>query len=273
MGILGIFLPLLPTTPFLLLTAALYMRGSRRMYGWLLTNRYLGHYVTNYRDKRAMTRNTKIVSLSLLWASMLLCIFVVVDPVWVKVMLATILAAVTIHILSVRTITKGETVRRVSVRTPGQIGKLAVLADEIWHEYFSALLPAAQIDYMVAKFQSAEAITAQIADEGYEYYFIDANDSNVGYIGLRPGDGKMMLSKIYVHASHRGKGYAREAFTFIENLCLCRRLSAVWLTVNRHNSDSIAIYKKRGFAVVREQVVDIGGGFVMDDFVMEKPVA
>lgn len=272
LGILGIFLPLLPTTPFLLLTAALYMRGSDRMYGWLLTNRYLGFYITNYRNKRAMTRNTKILSLSLLWISLLLCIFVWVDPLWVKIVLAVVLAGVTVHILSFRTMEKSEEIKMVRVRTAAEIEKVAALANQIWHEHYATLISAAQIDYMLAELQSAPAITRQMSEEGYEYYLIDADGNDVGYMGLRQGDGKMMLSKMYILADKRGRGYAREAFDYIENLCLRRGLKAVWLTVNRNNTGSVDVYRKRGFEVVREEVADIGGGFVMDDYIMEKRI-
>ena len=71
LGILGIFLPLLPTTPFLLLTAALYFKGSSRLYNWLLNHRYFGPYIRNYRENKAIPLRAKIVSLVLMWGTML----------------------------------------------------------------------------------------------------------------------------------------------------------------------------------------------------------
>ena len=69
LGILGIFLPLLPTTPFLLLTAALYFKSSPRLYNWLLNHKHLGPYIRNFRENKAIPLRAKIISISLMWHS------------------------------------------------------------------------------------------------------------------------------------------------------------------------------------------------------------
>ena len=93
----------------------------------------------------------------------------------------------------------------------------------------------------------------------------------IGYTGVRPdGEGKLFLSKLYILKPYRGQGYASEAFAFLERLCAEEGLSAIWLTVNRFNTNTIAVYEKKGFVTVRTQVADIGSGFVMDDYIMEK---
>ena len=94
LGILGIFLPLLPTTPFLLLTAALYFKGSFRLYNWLLNHRYFGPYIRNYRENKAIPLRAKIVSLVLMWGTMLYCIFFLIPLIWVKVLLGLILSLI-----------------------------------------------------------------------------------------------------------------------------------------------------------------------------------
>ena len=71
LGILGIFLPLLPTTPFLLLTAALYFKGSPRLYQWLLNHKYFGTYIRNFREYKALPVRAKFISLLLMWGTML----------------------------------------------------------------------------------------------------------------------------------------------------------------------------------------------------------
>lgn len=149
------------------------------------------------------------------------------------------------------------------------IKKVADLAEVIWHEYFSALLSPEQIDYMVEKFQSYEAISKAVDDEGYKYYMAYCGDDLCGYLGYHnEGDGKIFISKIYVRADMRKKGIAS---AMLEQLRLDEPEAKTWyLTVNRYNSGSIAVYKKRGFETVKEQVTDIGNGFVMDDYVMEK---
>ncbi|MFC4598443.1 GNAT family N-acetyltransferase [Cohnella hongkongensis] len=156
--------------------------------------------------------------------------------------------------------------------TREEIEAAARLASEIWREYFVSIISTEQIDYMLDKFQSARAMTDQIERQGYEYYFMQADGCNVGYMGIKPEETKLLLSKFYILQAHRGQGYASQAMSFLEELCKRRRLGAIWLTVNRHNASSIAVYEKKGFRTVREQVADIGRGYVMDDYVMEKEI-
>lgn len=106
LGILGIFLPLLPTTPFLLLTAALYCKSSPRLYQWLLNHKYFGTYIRNYRENKAIPLQAKIVSLSLMWGTMLYCILFLIPFVWVKIILFLVSTGVTYHILSFKTLKK-----------------------------------------------------------------------------------------------------------------------------------------------------------------------
>ena len=105
-GIIGIFIPLLPTTPFLLITAACYARGSDRFYNWLLCNKLFGNYIKNYREGKGVALNIKIISLSLLWTTILFSAVFVVSTLLIKIVLITIAIAVTIHILTIRSIKK-----------------------------------------------------------------------------------------------------------------------------------------------------------------------
>lgn len=87
--------------------------------------------------------------------------------------------------------------------------------------------------------------------------------------GVRPEEDALFLSKLYIHSGSRGRGYARQALNFLIQRCKKYGLTKIWLTVNRNNLNTIAAYKKMGFQIVREQVADIGNGFVMDDYIME----
>lgn len=100
LGVLGLFLPVLPTTPFLLLTAYLYAKGSKRMYFWLISNKYFGKYIQRYRDGLGIPLQTKIISLSSMWISMLITIFYFIPLLFVKILLFLVACAVTYHILS-----------------------------------------------------------------------------------------------------------------------------------------------------------------------------
>lgn len=160
------------------------------------------------------------------------------------------------------------------VTTKEEIGTTARLAAEIWREHYIRIITAAQIDYMLDKFQSIHAIADQIEHQGYEYYLIRVNGDHAGYLAIKPEneDSKLFLSKFYLLKAYRGQGYGSRTIRFLEELCRERGLKAIWLTVNRHNTSSIAVYERNGFRTVRTQVADIGGGFVMDDYVMEKAV-
>lgn len=108
LGVVGIFVPLLPTTPFLLLTAALYFKSSPRLYDWLLRNRYLGIYIRNFREYKAIPLRAKIVSVALLWATIGYCVLAVVEALWLRLLLAAVAVGVTIHIWSYKTLRKNK---------------------------------------------------------------------------------------------------------------------------------------------------------------------
>ena len=102
-GIIGIFLPILPTTPFLLLAAACYARSSKRFYDWLMNNKWFGTYIKNYREGRGVPLKFKIFTISLLWITILVSVFFVINNYWVKIILILIAIGVTIHILTIKT--------------------------------------------------------------------------------------------------------------------------------------------------------------------------
>ena len=108
LGTLGIFLPLLPTTPFLLLAAFCYARSSRRFYDWLLTNRWFGAYIRNYREGRGIALHHKIVALTLLWSTIGFSAACATDKLWLRLLLLLIATGVTIHLLWIKTYRKME---------------------------------------------------------------------------------------------------------------------------------------------------------------------
>ena len=157
------------------------------------------------------------------------------------------------------------------VRSPGQISAVAALAREIWTEHYVPIIGPAQVAYMLAKFQSEEAIARQIAAEGYEYHLAPG----AGYLALVPDaeQHRVLLSKIYVKKDRRGTGLGRALLAFAEARSAELGGGELWLTVNRNNAGSIAFYERAGFRKTNELVTDIGAGFVMDDWRMAKPVA
>lgn len=144
------------------------------------------------------------------------------------------------------------------------------LAHTTWREHYAGVISNEQIEYMLEHFQSVPAIKEAEA-KGCEYYLIRANCADIGYTALEPCNpqGKMFLSKIYILKEYRGKGYARDAINEAAEIARGLRLKAIWLTVAKKNTDSIAAYEHMGFVNTEDICKDIGGGFVMDDHIME----
>lgn len=166
----------------------------------------------------------------------------------------------------------------VPVTTADRIATVAALAHEIWYEFYVPLIGRAQVDYMVARFQSAAAIQAQI-DQGYEYFLVrrepasdpaSSSPADIGYCAIQEQPERaLFLSKFYLQHAARGSGTGRQCMEFIEGLARRRGLSLLWLTVNKGNP-SVRAYERLGFRIAANLEMDIGGGFVMDDYRMEK---
>ncbi|WP_338095653.1 GNAT family N-acetyltransferase [Methanorbis rubei] len=159
-----------------------------------------------------------------------------------------------------------------SVTTSEDINSTAELADSIWTEHYVPIIGRDQTRYMIEKFQSADAIHSQIEQENYLYYLLKVGQASAGYISLHfePESHVMFLSKFYVEKSFRGRGFSRAALQFIEEICRQESLTTIYLTVNKQNFSSLAVYEKLGFVRAREMITDIGNGYAMDDYVMEK---
>lgn len=156
----------------------------------------------------------------------------------------------------------------VEVNTQAQIDATAALAEIIWTDHYVQIVGKRQVEYMLDKFQSSQAISKQIAN-GWLYYLLTENGKEIGYIALIPNKtaSEMKLSKYYILKSYRGKGRGRECINFIINLCFQLGLKTLWLTVNKDNQ-TVKIYEKLGFTNAGSIVADIGNGFVMDDYKM-----
>lgn len=153
-----------------------------------------------------------------------------------------------------------------------QVKDLTEVAKEIWFEHYFGIISVEQVGYMVEKYQSVAAITRQIVDEGYQYYLLVCGEVIIGYFGIRDDAEKLFLSKLYLKKNFRGKGYFSEMLQYIESVAESKGHQYLYLTVNKHNDSTVAVYKKKGFSISKEVVTDIGNGFVMDDYVMEKKI-
>ena len=104
LGVIGIFVPLLPTTPFLLLSAALFFRSSPRLYHLLLNHPQLGPYIRNFREHKAIPLRIKIISVSLVWLTILHAVFFLLDYWILEILLLILAVCITVYILHFRTL-------------------------------------------------------------------------------------------------------------------------------------------------------------------------
>lgn len=104
LGILGIFLPVLPTTPLLLLAAALFLRSNRKLYDWLLNHPKLGPYICNFMVHKAIPLRIKVISVSMVWITLINCAVFVAEHWAFRLFFIVLATAITIHILSYKTL-------------------------------------------------------------------------------------------------------------------------------------------------------------------------
>lgn len=164
-----------------------------------------------------------------------------------------------------------DNLRLLAVTNEELVLAVSTLAEEIWHEHFDPIIGSDQVDYMLEKFLSFDALTEQI-NNGYEYFLIIEEYNFVGFTGIHEEEDSLFLSKLYIHKDFRGRHYSTIVFDRLLELCKMRNLKKIWLTCNRNNSNTLAVYDHWGFKKVREEATDIGQGYVMDDFILEKEV-
>jgi ribosomal protein S18 acetylase RimI-like enzyme len=154
-------------------------------------------------------------------------------------------------------------------RNFNEIKELTSLIRAVWREYYAPIIGVEQVEYMLDKFQSVEAILRQI-EENYRYYGLLREGRLAGYYAVQPQAEEIFLSKFYVAAAFRGQGLGKKTLQHLIDHYATPDKKTIWLTVNKKNGNSIAIYKKLGFVITESIITDVGDGFVMDDYRMER---
>ena len=153
---------------------------------------------------------------------------------------------------------------------PEESGELSAFASAIFIEYYTRINGAASATYMAEKFLSEKSICQLMSDGAIFTILCDDDDNYIGFSEyIEENDGSLFLSKLYVTNTERGKGYGRILFDDCLAYAKERNLRRIYLTVNKHNTPSYEMYLHLGFKVIDAVVTDIGGGFVMDDYIME----
>lgn len=146
--------------------------------------------------------------------------------------------------------------------------QVAVVAAEIWRQYYTPLLGEAQVEYMLSAFQSEKAICDSILT-GTRYFLIECEKQIAGYFAYSCEKDAIFLSKLYLKAEYRKKGLSREVIEYLKGVKQELQKSKLYLTVNKQNAPSIAAYRALGFEISSSVNTDIGSGFFMDDYIMQ----
>jgi ribosomal protein S18 acetylase RimI-like enzyme len=162
-----------------------------------------------------------------------------------------------------------DSIRFGKVSNEDDLKTVEFLARIIWEEHYTPIIGQEQVEYMLGKYQSVGAIRRQVV-EGMEYYLILHDEAHAGYLAVQVKEDALFLSKIYVLKEKRGQGVGRRAMEFVESRAKDLGQGALSLTVNKNNEASIRAYKNMGFVNLGPLETDIGGGFIMDDYVMRK---
>jgi diamine N-acetyltransferase len=153
---------------------------------------------------------------------------------------------------------------------PEDLPAIAALADLVWRAHYPGIISVAQIDYMLARMYHLDVLRRELAD-GINYDFMLAAGKPLGFASYGPvAAAEMKLHKLYVHPQWQRHGLGGRLLAHVETQARQRGFRTLILAVNKGNHQAIAAYRKHGFAVRESVVSDIGGGFVMDDYIMVK---
>lgn len=163
---------------------------------------------------------------------------------------------------------------RIEPLAAGDVERLAALAREIWYAHYPAIISVAQIEYMLAERYRAEVVLAELRRDGVWWDKLIVAGAIEGFASyfLTGTPGEMKLDKLYVHPRLQRRGYGGMMIARASEVARRRGCDRLVLAVNKNNRSAIDAYLKHGFRIADTAVKDIGGGFVMDDYIMVKPV-
>jgi GNAT superfamily N-acetyltransferase len=163
----------------------------------------------------------------------------------------------------------------LSVRPGGleDINTIGFLAQQIWPDTYRDILSPEQMQHMMNLFYSPASLRAQMVEEHHQFLIVEQEEEAIGFASwsatAEPGIFK--LHKIYVLPGRQGKGLGRALLQFIFDAIRPEGATSLRLNVNRYNK-ARQFYERMGFVLIREEDIDIGKGYFMNDYVMEIPV-
>jgi GNAT superfamily N-acetyltransferase len=163
-------------------------------------------------------------------------------------------------------------VTRIAVATEGDLPAIATLAGVIWRACYPGIITPQQIEYMLARMYSLDTLRDEIRSQGIRFDQLLADGRLVGFAAYGPSGepGVIKLHKLYLHPDQHGRGFGSRLLQHVEEEVRESGARRLILAVNKRNATAIAAYQRNGFTIAQSVVTDIGGGFVMDDYIMAK---
>jgi|SRR5688572_18292288 len=164
---------------------------------------------------------------------------------------------------------------RIEPLKEADVEPMAALAREIWYAHYPAIIGTAQIEYMLEQRYRPATVRAELGRPGIWWDKLMLGPDMAGFASyfLAPPAKEMKLDKLYVHPRHQRRGYGGLMIARACEVARSQGCSRLMLAVNKNNGHAVAAYRKHGFRIAEAVTKDIGGGFVMDDYIMEKPLA
>ena len=164
-----------------------------------------------------------------------------------------------------------ETELRFDRAGSADIPRLRALAEVIWHASYASLLPAGQIGFMLAWMYAPERIAAEIS-AGMVWEIVGCGGREIGYLAweFAPGTTNSKLHKLYLLPECQGRGLGQSCLRHVMGAAREAGALAIELGVNKRNARALKAYHRAGFETVDAVCTDIGGGFVMDDFILRR---
>ena len=153
--------------------------------------------------------------------------------------------------------------------TREQFETMEALGRQIVPDFYSQYLPPECGDYLVQVSHTIGAFEAQVG-EGYRHYMVELDGRVIGYFGLHEEDRTMVLTQFYLLKEFRGKGVGQRVMDFIHREAAELRVTTIKLLVLRKNEGAVGLYKKNGYLVAAEVMTPMGGGYAVEDYVMQK---
>jgi diamine N-acetyltransferase len=155
--------------------------------------------------------------------------------------------------------------------TAEHLAEIAALAATIWRAHYPGIISHEQIEYMLARMYDVEVMRRELESGiAYDGLLVDGTLCGFSSYGPTSNAGEMKLHKLYVHPDYQRQGFGAALLKQVEEVARERGFSTLALAVNKKNTQAFFAYRKLGFTIRESIIADIGGGFVMDDYVMAK---